>query len=33
MNREQAFETLSGLDDRFIAEAIRYSPAYAVKSP
>ena len=33
MNREQAFETLSGLDDRFIAEAIRYAPADAVKSP
>ena len=33
MNREQAFETLSELDDRFIAEAIRYAPADAVKPP
>ena len=33
MNREQAFETLSGLDDRFIAEAIRYAPADAVTPP
>ena len=33
MNREQAFETLSELDDRFIAEAIRYAPAVAAKPP
>ena len=33
MNREQAFETLSELDDRFIAEAIRYAPADALKPP
>ena len=33
MNQEQAFETLSGLDDRFIAEAIRYAPADAVTPP
>ena len=33
MNREQAFEILSGLDDRFIAEAIRYAPADAVTPP
>ena len=33
MNREQAFETLSELDDRFIAEAIRYAPGDASKPP
>ena len=33
MNREQAFETLSELDDRFIAEAIRYAPVDAEKLP
>ena len=32
MNREQAFEALSGLDDRYIAEAIRYAPGDAVGS-
>ncbi len=26
MNREQAFQALSGLDDRLIAEAVRYAP-------
>ena len=31
MNREQAFETLSELDDSFIAESIRYAPADAAK--
>ena len=33
MNREQAFETLSELDDRFIAEAIRYAPGDALTPP
>ncbi len=33
MNREQAFETLSELDDRFIAEAIRYAPGDALMPP
>ena len=33
MNREQAFDTLSELDDRFIAEAIRYAPVDAEKLP
>ena len=32
MSREQAFEALSGLDDRYIAEAIRYAPGDAVGS-
>ena len=33
MNREQAFETLSELDDSFIAEAIRYAPGDALTPP
>lgn len=33
MNREQAFETLSELDDRFIAEAIRYAPGDSLTPP
>ena len=33
MNREQVFETLSELNDSFIAEAIRYAPADAAKPP
>ena len=33
MNWEQAFETLSELDDRFIAEAIRYAPGDALMPP
>ena len=33
MNREQVFETLSELNDSFIAEAIRYAPADAVTPP
>lgn len=33
MNREHAFETLSELDDRFIAEAIRYVPGDSLTPP
>ena len=33
MNREKAFEALSDLDDKYVAEAIRYSPEEAVGSP
>lgn len=33
MNREQAFETLSELDDRFIAEAIHYAPGDSLTPP
>ena len=33
MNREHAFETLSELDDRFIAEAIRHVPGDSLTPP
>lgn len=33
MKREDAFEALSGLDDAFIAEAIRYAPAESARPP
>ena len=33
MKREEAFEALSGLDDAFIAEAIRYAPAESARPP
>ncbi len=33
MKREEAFEALSGLDDAFIAEAIRYAPAESAPPP
>ena len=33
MNRETAFQVLGGLDDRYIAEAIRYAPEQASGSP
>ncbi len=33
MKREEAFDALSGLDDTFIAEAIRYAPAESARPP
>ena len=33
MNRETAFEFLTELDDRFIAEAVRYQPEASVAAP
>ena len=33
MNREKAFQALSGLDDSYIEEAIRYAPEEAGSSP
>lgn len=33
MNREQAFEALENLDERYIAEAIRYAPGDAAGAP
>ncbi|MBR3474535.1 MAG: hypothetical protein IKH34_05655 [Oscillospiraceae bacterium] len=33
MKREEAFEALSGLDDAWIAEAIRYAPAESARPP
>ena len=33
MNREKAFAALSGLDDRYIAEALRYTPGEAAGAP
>ena len=33
MNREKAFQALSGLDDSYIEEAIRYAPEDAGSSP
>ena len=33
MNREKAFQALSGLDDRYLAEAIRYAPGEAGDAP
>ena len=33
MNREKAFQTLDGLDDRYIAESVRYAPEEAGGAP
>ena len=33
MNREEAFQAIGGIDDRFIAEAIRYTPEDATAAP
>ena len=33
MNREQVFEAMSGLDDRYLTESIRYAPEDAADSP
>ena len=33
MNREKAFEALSGLDDSFVSESLRYAPEAAADSP
>ena len=33
MNRDRAFQALSGLDDKYIAEAIRYAPEDAAGAP
>ena len=30
MNREEKFRSLAGIEDRFIAESIRYAPEDAV---